>query len=234
MSKANTNDFSGLQQVILLRNLTRKAETFNGEPTTRWFSRFLRLKTPQLNDGILTMKPYDPTWADLYRVETTRIQTEFSAHGIPVTAAAHVGSTAIPGQASNNIIDLAVVFPDSDRLEKAKAILIKMGYDNYGNSPMGPNTEWLWRVKTGESQGDRAYALHVDTNDNHWFQSNLDFRGYMSSHRENRESYNALKKEIGHLKKENLLIYTLKKMELVMDIYTEAHQWAKNQDTDKT
>lgn len=68
------------------------------------------LLPPSLVDGQIVLAPYDPTWADDFEAQATRIRT---ALGPVATAVEHVGSTSVPGLAAKPIIDINLLVIDS-------------------------------------------------------------------------------------------------------------------------
>src|SRR5262245_41906620 len=57
----------------------------------------------------ITVEPYDPSWPSRYEVEQSRIRT---ALGTAALAIEHVGSTAVPGLAAKNRLDIDLIVAD--------------------------------------------------------------------------------------------------------------------------
>jgi GrpB-like predicted nucleotidyltransferase (UPF0157 family) len=211
---------STIDRVKLLRELGKKIDAWRGESITSIFRRFQRTTSPALSDNILEMKPYDPGWPRLYEAEKQRIQQRLGKITAGMT---HMGSTSMPGMSSNSIIDIGLILNDPGLLSSCEETLIELGYRHYGNSPVGPAAQWYWR--TGS---DPAYVLHVDGPDNRWFDSNINFTRYMTAHPVEREQYLQLKKGMKELKKTDMLLYSLKKLELIIQLFEKADRWAES------
>ena len=75
--------------------------------------------------------PYDPQWPALFEAEAARI--ERALVGLPIRLE-HVGSTAVPGLAARQVIDILAGRPPKSSVEPYVAALKQLGYDHRGTA----------------------------------------------------------------------------------------------------
>lgn len=178
------------------------------------FLRWQRVRVPEVP---LAQRPYDPSWAEWFERERERIVRALEP---PPAAVVHHGSSAVPGLGSKNVIDLGVALAPPADLAAAESRLAALGYEPWGNSPLDPETVWLWRLEP-----DRAFAVHVAAADRPWLSEVLDHRDFLRAHPEERERYAELKRRLAEEEHRGFLEYTIRKMELWLELAARVRAW---------
>src|SRR5262249_46342187 len=133
----------------------------------------------------------------------------------------HFGSTAVPGLGSKNIIDIAVGADlSAGDPEAVDAALAAIGYEDFGNGPIDPETRWLWRVEE-----DRAFVIHLCDRARPWLDEQSDLRDFLSACPEERERYAALKRKLAAETGTSFLRYSVGKIALSLELVAGALEW---------
>jgi GrpB-like predicted nucleotidyltransferase (UPF0157 family) len=183
------------------------------ETLERKFARWQSLRVPELS---LEQLPYNPLWPAWFAGERTRLAAALGPRTLRIE---HFGSTAVAGLSSKNIVDIAIGLDGPPGPEIASA-LAAAGYENYGNSPLDPETVWFWRLLS-----DRAFVLHVAASDRLWIDEQVDMREYLRTHPEERDHYREQKRRLAEEKAEDLLHYSLRKLAITVDMVDRARTW---------
>jgi GrpB-like predicted nucleotidyltransferase (UPF0157 family) len=154
---------------------------------------------------------YDPDWPTRYHAEAQRIRDLL---GDQVVEIEHVGSTAVPGLAAKDIIDIDLVVPDS------------ANEDAYLPTPEGAG--YLLRVRE-PNWHEHRYLKGPDTNINlHVFSPGCPevirhrlFRDWLRDHDDDRDRYAAVKQELA-LRHDDVRDYSEAKNGIIDDIYARA------------
>jgi GrpB-like predicted nucleotidyltransferase (UPF0157 family) len=198
-----------------------RAKHERAETLEQKFGRWQKLRSPEVP---LTQRAYDPAWADWFARERDRIA---DALGCPASRIAHHGSSSVPGLSSKNVIDMAVALDPPVRFETVEERLVELGYEPWGNSPLDPETVWLWRIEL-----DRAFAVHVCAVGRPWLSEVIDHRDFLRAHPEERERYAALKRRLAEEERRSYLEYTINKMTLWIEMAERARAWRERPDVD--
>lgn len=182
-------------------------------------AKFKRWQTSRLPELPLEQRPSDPDWPAWFEQERQRCA---AALGNEVLIE-HFGSTSIPGLPSKNIIDIAVGL-DTAISPESIAALEGLGYEDYGNSPIDPETLWLWRV-----EADRAYAIHLGQRDRPWIGDMVDMRDYLCANPAQRDSYAELKHRLAENKDQSFLQYSTNKLAMWIELIDRAQAWRASQ-----
>lgn len=182
-------------------------------------AKFKRWQTSRMPELPLEQRPYDPAWPGWFEEERRRCAEELPS-GIVIE---HFGSTSIPGLPSKNIIDVAVGL-DSAVSPEVLAALEGLGYKDYGNSPIDPETVWLWRVKA-----DRAYVIHLAQRERPWIRDMIDMRDYLCANPDQRDSYAELKRRLAENKGQSFLQYSTNKLAMWIELIDRAQAWRASQ-----
>lgn len=183
------------------------------ETLERKFARWQRMRVPELS---LEQQPSNPAWATWFTEEQARIA---EALGSRVVQIEHFGSSSVPGLSSKNILDIAVGL-DGPPGPEAAAALAGLGYENYDNSPVDPETLWFWKM-----EADRAFVLHVCDHRRPWIAEQVDMREYLRAHPEERDRYAEEKRRLAEEKDKGLLHYSLRKLAITVDMVDRAQTW---------
>jgi GrpB-like predicted nucleotidyltransferase (UPF0157 family) len=197
------------------------------ERLERKFARWQRLRLPELP---LEQRAWDPAWASWFASEQARIAAALAPRTARIE---HFGSTAVPGLGSKNIIDIAVgIDPPAAGastgagsggaadLEAVAAALASVGYADFGNSPIDPETRWLWRL-----EDDRAFVIHQCDRGRSWLDEQADLRDYLRACPLERDRYAALKRRLAAESGTSFLLYSVGKMALSLELVACAQEW---------
>ena len=205
-----------IEQIRLLKHIGSRFPSFRGESVLALLRRMQQTRTPELERHQLLCGPYNPRWPDWFDRQARRLEQY-----LPPQAKHrlfHIGSTAISGMDSNPVIDMALVLECDGHWEGCRRGLEKADFLCYGNSPMGPKAEWFWRTDRPEA----VFVLHMDGAGNQWLEENLRFCRYLADHPPELERYRAFKEEHRELKQRNIILYSLKKLQFIMEIAERA------------
>jgi GrpB-like predicted nucleotidyltransferase (UPF0157 family) len=216
MEENNESRRDTIEQIRLLKRIGSRFPSFRGESVLALLRRMQQARTPELERHRLECGPYNPQWPDLFHRQAGRLKQSLPSQA--KHRLFHIGSTAIPGMASNPVIDMALVLECDGLWEDCRRVLETAGYHHFGNSPMGPEAEWYW--DTGRPEA--VFVLHMDGTGNQWLEENLRFCRYLADHPAERERYLAFKEEHRDMKQRNIILYSLKKLEFIMEIAKRA------------
>ena len=203
-----------LHNVRMFKRLKTKVERYGVETLEETFRRWQTIRMPNLP---LRVRDYDPGWARLFEREKKRLA---KALGTLASDIQHFGSTSVPGMPSKNIIDLFVVVQDPSA-GQVEEILVTLGYEPYGNSPLDPDTSWFWRAEEQRC----AFATHVCDGQRAWLRTAINLRDYLRVHPEERVRYAELKHRLAAEKNQDFLRYSLGKIALCNELNEMADAW---------
>jgi GrpB-like predicted nucleotidyltransferase (UPF0157 family) len=184
------------------------------ETLERKVSRWQRVRIPELP---LEQRPPNSAWASWFAEERARIA---GALGPASRLIEHFGSTSVPGLAAKNVIDIAVGLDGAPGRADLLAAVTAVGYTDYGNSPVDPETLWLWRV-----EADRAFVVHLADRGRPWLDEQMDLRDYLRTHPEERDRYAHLKRSLAEKSGQSFLQFTLGKMSMSIEMIDRAREW---------
>lgn len=152
---------------VMLRNDGDRAR-LHAEVDALWRDRLvgyeenLRLRRPARRGEQLRIVPYDPTWPEQYERLAARIR--HATGGLRVD---HVGSTAVPGLAAKDVIDIQLTVADLAMAEAVADGLAQAGFPRMPGSwfdsakPDAPDpAAWEKRLHGGADPA-RVVHLHV-------------------------------------------------------------------------
>jgi len=173
--------------------------------------------------------PYDPEWPrefDAIAVDIRRVL------GPLARRIDHIGSTAVPGLAAKDVIDVqvsvaALLEPEAALVEPLRAagfVPLTIDRDHRPPGRDGPAADWAKRLMV-EAPGQRRLNLHlrVDGRPNQRYP--LLFRDYLRAHAEAANSYATLKRRLAELSLDSGIYADIK--DPVTDlIMVAAEEWA--------
>lgn len=153
----------------------------------------------------------DPAWAQRYEHERRRV---VAALGDRVLRLDHVGSTSVPGLAAKPIIDIDLSVADVEDEDAYVPDLVAAGY--------------VLRVREPEHRMLRTPALdihlHVCDVGSEWERRHLLFRDWLRSHPDDRDRYEAVKRELATRQWADTNDYADAKSEVIADILARAER----------
>ena len=156
----------------------------------------------------VVLSAYDPSWPDRYAALAAGIR---AALGDLVLDLDHVGSTAVPGLAAKDLIDIDLTVPDPADEAVYVPALEAAGWRHVVREPS-------WHQHRGLSRAEPRANLHVFGPDCPEVVRHRMFRDWLRSHPDDRERYEAAKRAAvpggGHV-----MDYNARKQDTVRAIY---------------
>ena len=131
------------------------------------------------------LRVHDARWADAFDAEADVLRGVLD----PLTPLIeHIGSTAVQGLVAKPLIDIALGFRHRAELERARGLLVEVGYDDRGDLGAAGGV-----VVAKGPLSERTHILHlVELADPQWARW-LDFRDALRADAARRDAYAALK-----------------------------------------
>ena len=166
---------------------------------------WLELCAATMPDPVIIVE-YNPEWPAEFERLRDRV---LGAIGDLAVAVEHIGSTAVPGLAAKNVIDLVVVV-EPDDVQPAIDRLVAIGYVHLGN--LGVEG----REAFGVPRGERRHHLYVSAIDSEELRAQLAFRDRLRADPALAAEYEALKRELAIRFRDDRMGYTDAKTDFVV------------------
>jgi GrpB-like predicted nucleotidyltransferase (UPF0157 family) len=174
--------------------------------------RRVTIGEPELHDAPITLADYDPAWPDLFAREEARIRAALGRRALLV---AHAGSTSVPGLAAKPIIDIVLAVPDSADEPAYVPDLEAAGYVLRIREPD-------WHEHRMLRRRDPAVQVHVFTAGSPEIDRMLAFRDRLRTVPEDRQRYEASKRELAARRWRYVQDYADAKSSVVEEIIARA------------
>jgi GrpB-like predicted nucleotidyltransferase (UPF0157 family) len=172
----------------------------------------------EVDPAIRIVEP-DPAWPDQARVELERLA---AALGPVAVRLEHVGSTAVPGLAAKQIVDLQLSVASLEPFAAYGDPLARLGYRFapdaempdflfFGRPPVRPRTHHLHVCEAGSEHERRHLAV----------------RDFLRAHPEEAARYEALKRAVAARHPRDRLGYMAGKDRYVAELEARALRWAR-------
>ena len=146
------------------------------------------VEPPPKLSGPIELAPYDPTWPELFAREEARIR---SILGDRVVRLEHTGSTSVPGLSAKPLIDMTLLVAD---VNDEPAYADDLSAAGYRLVIREQEPEWYdHRVFKGP---DTNVNLHVFSAGCREFERMVGFRDWLRTHADDRELYEATKRDL--------------------------------------
>jgi dephospho-CoA kinase len=191
-----------------------------------WYNRVLPLgdniRAGRVAEHKLELVPYKPQWPDDAQRIIKRLQT---ACGAKALRADHVGSTAVPGLDSKDVIDIQVTVASLDIADEIAGALADVGYPRIEQitSDMSYNDDpalWCKRIH-GAADPGRPARVHIRVDGWPNQQFGLLFTDWLKANRAVREEYLTIKRRAMEAAD-----YTEAKEPWFAEAYGRAQEWA--------
>lgn len=144
----------------------------------------------------VVVTPYQSEWVSDFTQIAGRIRALVNDAAIRID---HIGSTAVPGLAAKDVIDIQITVADLDRADNITTPLIAVGfrqgvtfeYDEFHGKPEA-NVELL-KLYMREPEGERRTHIHIRELGRFNQYYALLFRDYLRASKAVREEYQSLK-----------------------------------------
>ncbi|MBB5867108.1 GrpB-like predicted nucleotidyltransferase (UPF0157 family) [Allocatelliglobosispora scoriae] len=160
----------------------------------------------------IVIGPYDPAWPARYAAEQARIR---DAVGDRALAIEHVGSTAVPGLAAKDRLDIDLIVADPADEDSYVPALAAAGYALRTREPDWYEHRCLWNA-------GHTVNLHVFGPDCDEHLRHLVFRDRLREHPEERERYEAAKLRSAAENPLSMAAYSAGKAPVIIEILRRA------------
>jgi GrpB-like predicted nucleotidyltransferase (UPF0157 family) len=160
----------------------------------------------------ITISPYDPNWPVRFRREESRIRAALRDRALIVE---HVGSTAVPGLAAKDRIDIDLIVADPADEDNYVPALSTIGYTLRTREPQWYEHRCLWTE-------DHDVTLHVFGPDCHEHLRHLIFRDWLRSNPDDLDRYAACKHEAASRHPLSMANYVHSKTSVIIEILKRA------------
>lgn len=144
-----------------------------------------------MNQRVIDLMPYDPTWAEAFAAEQQLLQQTLGAVAVVIH---HIGSTAVPGLAAKAIIDILLEVPSLAALDNAADKMQLLGYCAKGeNGIAGRRYFYKNGRQNGHNNLQRSHHLHAFITGDPHLNRHLAFRDYLINRPLIAVEYQALK-----------------------------------------
>ncbi|MFN0083785.1 MAG: GrpB family protein [Blastocatellia bacterium] len=175
------------------------------------------------------IREYDPHWPTEFIQLARRIR---GLVGATVLRIDHIGSTAVPGLAAKDVLDLQLTVADLERAGEATAPLHAAGfrqgrefvYDEFRT--LSPTNPQLRKLYLREPEGERRTHIHIREAGRFNQRYALLFRDYLRASAPVRAEYELLKRRAAHLFPDSIDGYLYLKDPVFHILYEAACLWA--------
>jgi GrpB-like predicted nucleotidyltransferase (UPF0157 family) len=173
---------------------------------------------------------YDPQWAAEFTHLARSVRALVGSAAIRID---HIGSTAVPGLAAKDVIDLQVTVADLNRVEGVKVPLMEAGfgrgdefvYDEFWTMPV--TDPQLRKLYMREPEGERRAHIHIRELGRFNQRYALLFRDYLRDSEAVRKGYEEVKRRAARLFPDSIDGYLFLKDPVFHIIYEAACLWAR-------
>ncbi|MFC1642618.1 GNAT family N-acetyltransferase [Myxococcota bacterium] len=137
----------------------------------------------------ITLVPYDPSWPERFAMEAARVR---AALGDTARRIEHVGSTAVPGLAAKDIIDIQVSVASFEPESAYRGPLEQLGFVHRSDGDL----EHRFFVLDTLDGRCRLVHIHVCETGSAWEARHLAFRDRLSRDADARGRYETLKRKL--------------------------------------
>ena len=184
---------------------------------------------PQSQSRPVILVPWTPRWAAEYAAIAGRLH---AAAGASVLRIDHIGSTAVPGLAAKDVIDVQVTVADLYDCEAMLTVLRGIGYtrgdviDHDSHAGLAADDPGQAKRYMREPAGDRRTHVHIRQHGAHNQRMALLFRDFLRASPSVRAHYETVKRRAAALFPTNIDGYIWLKDAPIQVIHEAAQCWA--------
>jgi GrpB-like predicted nucleotidyltransferase (UPF0157 family) len=167
--------------------------------------------------------PYRVEWAEIARVEATRLRDAIGPDII--VEIHHIGSTSIPGIHAKPTIDLMPLVTDLATLDTREGAACALGYEWRGEFGI-PGRRFLTRMNNDRSK--RLFNVHCFEASMPDVDRHLAFRDYMRAYPEHAKAYEAEKFRARDVQPDDTLAYSQEKGPWIVAAERKALAWYRS------
>ncbi len=177
----------------------------------------------------VVVTPYQSQWISDFMQIARHIRDVVNGAAIRID---HIGSTAVPGLAAKDVIDIQITVADLEKADGLIRPLIAVGfrqgttfeYDEFHGKP--ETDVELRKLYIREPEGERRAHIHIRELGRFNQQYALLFRDYLRASKVVRDEYECLKQRAAHLFPDSVDGYLYLKEPVFHIIYEAACLWA--------
>lgn len=140
--------------------------------------------------------PYQPDWPLRFERHAQRLR---DALGPAARRIEHVGSTAVPGLAGKDVIDIQISVHSFEPEDRFRGPIESLGYLHFTDDDCRHR---FFRLE--DDNGNRLVNLHVCEAGSEWEERHLLFRDYLRTHPDAARDYEAHKRDLASIHQESL------------------------------
>lgn len=155
---------------------------------------------------VVTLHPYDPAWAAQGRRLCARIRHQLTTAGFLGMPVDHIGSTAVPGLAAKNVLDLQLQVPDLAVAEQdpfraalRAAGIVEVRPNRDEPKPWDSEPDHWRKFYANGADPEQVVHLHIRPAGGPAAQVALQFRDWLRTEPAERAAYEAMKREAARL-----------------------------------
>jgi GrpB-like predicted nucleotidyltransferase (UPF0157 family) len=160
----------------------------------------------------ITISAYDPGWPVRYQRDESRIRLALGGRALAVE---HVGSTAVPGLAAKDRVDIDLIVTDPADEDAYLPELAAAGYTLRTREPHWYEHRCLWT-------DSHDVSVHVFGPDCDEFLRHLVFRDWLRAHPTDRDRYAARKHQVAAEHPLSMAHYVHGKADIIVEILKRA------------
>jgi len=160
----------------------------------------------------ITIGAYDPDWPARFRREQARVRAALGAAALAID---HVGSTAVPGLAAKDRVDIDLIVADPADEDTYVPALSEAGYRLATREPHWYEHRCLWNAS-------HDVNLHVFGPDCDEHLRHLILRDWLRAHPDDRDRYEAGKRAAAAANPMSMSGYVAGKADVILDILRRA------------
>ena len=131
--------------------------------------------------------PYDLSWPEKFLIESQAVWEALGENCIEIY---HIGSTAVKGLASKDVIDIMPVVRDINKVDECNTPMAELGYTPRGEDGIP------FRRYFRKGPNIRTHHVHTFQIDNPQIGRHIRFRDWMRNNLEDRQAYEDLKRHL--------------------------------------
>lgn len=158
------------------------------------------------------VEDYNAEWKNEFERIKNELLTVLSKK---INSIEHVGSTSVEGLSAKPIIDIDIVIDQN--FEEVRQALESMGYTYEGDLGISGREVFKYRG----NQHLMLHHLYVCNKDNKELLRHIKFRDYLRQHKEDRDKYSSIKKEMAFKYPEDIDSYIKGKQPVILEIYNK-------------
>ena len=163
-----------------------------------------------MNTKHVIVEEYNPEWKKEFECISNEL---LEVLGQKIISIEHVGSTSVQGLAAKPIIDIDIVIDNN--FEEVKQELETVGYHYEGDLGIPGREAFRYENKSHLLK----HHLYVCNKENEELHRHITFRDYLRKHKEDRDNYSAVKKEMALQYPYDIDSYMEGKQSVILEIY---------------